>query len=141
MKWTSKELKILAGIGAGLLGAGWLYNVDPTQCAFFPKCPTYYLFKLYCPGCGAARALHALLHGQWRQALAYNVFLTLLLPWFLGLALLHTYAAFSKQPRPAFMQKNYAEAAWVLVIALLLFTILRNCPGPCANYLAPHILP
>lgn len=38
----------------------------------YPRCPVKWLTGLDCPGCGSARALHSLLHGEFRQAWAYN---------------------------------------------------------------------
>lgn len=48
---------------------------DPSEYTWMPKC----IFKLItgydCPGCGSSRALHALIHGNFLQALHFNYFL------------------------------------------------------------------
>src|SRR5262249_54935902 len=60
-----------------------LYQVPPASGSFYPPCLFHALTGLHCPGCGSTRCLHALLHGDLRQAAAYNVLLLLALP-FLG---------------------------------------------------------
>ena len=57
-----------------------LYTYPPEDFAYYPKCWLYVLTGLHCPGCGATRAVFALLHGDWEQALAYNALFVLLLP-------------------------------------------------------------
>ncbi len=48
--------------------------------AFYPQCPIHRYLHLLCPGCGGTRALAALLHGDWREALRLNTLVTLLIP-------------------------------------------------------------
>ena len=65
----------LIGLAALLLlgvGALLLYSFDPSAPNnYFPRCPSYWLLGVYCPGCGITRALHALLHGDVVQAFAH----------------------------------------------------------------------
>lgn len=56
------------------------YNVDPARYMIMPKCPVKLITTLDCPGCGFQRALHALLHGQFIEAIHYNLFLTIAVP-------------------------------------------------------------
>lgn len=65
---------------AGLAGAAVLYRFSPEEYSFYPRCPFFALTHLYCPGCGATRAIAALLHGNVAAALHFNVAVTLLLP-------------------------------------------------------------
>ena len=44
----------------------------PGVSAMYPACPFYALTGLLCPGCGATRALAALLHGNILEALRFN---------------------------------------------------------------------
>ncbi|MFC3896088.1 DUF2752 domain-containing protein [Lentzea rhizosphaerae] len=66
-----------AGVGAGLL-----MFVDPNEPGnLLPKCPFKWVTGLDCPGCGATRMVHALLHGDVVGAFHYNaVLLTLGVP-------------------------------------------------------------
>jgi len=71
----------------GIAGAGLLYRFSPEEYSFYPRCPFYVLIHLYCPGCGATRAVAELLHGHVAAALHFNAVVTLLLPvllWYFG---------------------------------------------------------
>ncbi|SDG42741.1 Protein of unknown function [Lentzea fradiae] len=72
----------LGVLAAGAAGAALLLVVDPTKPGnLLPKCPFNWLTGLDCPGCGATRMVHALLHGDIAGAFHYNaVLLTLGVP-------------------------------------------------------------
>jgi hypothetical protein len=53
---------------------------------FFPACPIHLWFGIECPGCGATRALAALLRGRWMEAMRLNALFVLLLPCVVGFA-------------------------------------------------------
>jgi len=40
-----------------------------------PKCPFKLITGLSCPACGIQRAIHALIHGEYAEAISYNYFL------------------------------------------------------------------
>lgn len=66
-----------------------LSRVDPnTPGSPLPACPLYSLTGLFCAGCGATRAMHALLHGDLLRAISMNALLVVALP-ALPLMLLH----------------------------------------------------
>ena len=64
---------LLAGIACALV----LRRFPPEQYAFYPACPIYSYFHVECPGCGATRALAALLRGDIRQAILDNALFVL----------------------------------------------------------------
>lgn len=68
---------LLAG---GLAGLVLVWNFEPKGQFFYPRCWLYQTTGLQCPGCGATRALHALLHGDLRAAWAFNPLAVALLP-------------------------------------------------------------
>jgi hypothetical protein len=79
----------LAVLALGGAGAVLLLFVDPNKPGnLLPKCPFKWLTGLDCPGCGATRMVHALLHGDVVSAFHYNaVLLTLGVPlavWLFG---------------------------------------------------------
>lgn len=56
------------------------YYIDPSQYKMIPKCPIKIMTTLDCPGCGFQRALHAVLHGNFIEAIHYNLFLLFAIP-------------------------------------------------------------
>ena len=50
------------------------YYYDPSYYAFYPICPIYKLSGYQCGTCGTQRAVHALLHGDIKAAIGYNLF-------------------------------------------------------------------
>ncbi|MCC8170784.1 MAG: DUF2752 domain-containing protein [Parabacteroides sp.] len=77
-----KKLAILAV----LTGLFILYAINPEQFVFAPKCPFYWLTGLQCPACGTQRAIHQLLHLHVKEALGYNLFLLVSMPYLAALA-------------------------------------------------------
>ena len=64
-----------------LIGIAVLYWFNPEDYMWMPKCPTKLLFNIDCPGCGFQRAIHAILHGEFKRAFALNPFLFLAAPY------------------------------------------------------------
>jgi hypothetical protein len=60
--------------GLGLLGLALVAILDPNTSRWLPPCPFFALTGWLCPGCGSARAVHALLHGDLVGALRLNPF-------------------------------------------------------------------
>lgn len=56
------------------------FAIDPMSVRFMPRCIFHELTGWQCPGCGSQRMLHALLHGNIREAWNHNAVLLLLLP-------------------------------------------------------------
>ena len=58
--------------GVSLLGlVAWF---KPDGQSFYPRCFLYVTTGIQCPGCGATRATHALLRGDWGTAWRLNPF-------------------------------------------------------------------
>ena len=98
--------------------AAILYRFPPSQYAFYPACPIHQFTGLLCPGCGATRAVAALLHGHLAQAIHFNALVVLLLP----LAVI--YLAFAAA-RPRFPPVP-APLVYALLALALVFGIARN---------------
>lgn len=57
------------------------FVMDPGRFPFAPRCVFHLLTGWDCPACGVQRAAHAFLHGRWAEAVRYNLFLVVSLPY------------------------------------------------------------
>ena len=123
----------IAGLAVALVALAYVYCVDPSAAgSITPGCVLHDLTGLYCPGCGGTRAMHALMHGHVRQAVAFNPMIFVAVP--LGAATLLR-AAWIPDRSP----KNVLSPAWIWLIfaALVAFWIARNIPVYPFTLLAP----
>lgn len=58
-----------------------LYWHDPATTTWWPRCWFHELTGWQCIACGASRALHGAVHGDWATAWRLNPLLWLALPW------------------------------------------------------------
>lgn len=104
----------LAAVAAG----GFVLWADPTTPGgLTPPCPTRALLGITCPGCGSARMLYSLLHGDLGAALHFNAVAVLAL----GL-LLWSYAVWlasrvSGRHVPRWQDWRWAPAVTLAVVA------------------------
>lgn len=125
---------LAAFILAFLLVAVLLWQFDPNQVGNpLPPCPFNWLTGLYCPGCGATRALHALLHGDLEKAFSMNPVFVLALP-VVVLLLLHQMATL---PGSLIKAVHFFSDARPWAWLLISFAILRNLPWYPFSLLAP----
>jgi Protein of unknown function (DUF2752) len=134
-KLTSADYKrfvLVTGISA-ILVLFWFIN--PLN-ILFPKCPVYLYTGLYCTGCGSQRSLHAFLNGNIADACRQNFLATICyIALFAEIILL----AVSKTAwRPSVLLRQ-RYAALIVLVALLIFTILRNIPVYPFTMLAPFL--
>ncbi len=111
-----------------------LFFFDPRQYHFYPICFFHKTTGLLCPGCGALRGLHQLLHGHLAAAFRFNPMLIVSLPflaWF-GARLVRQKAA--PQPRSLGLRPAWL---WLMLAAVLVVSVLRNLPGTTFALLRP----
>jgi hypothetical protein len=113
----------IAGTGAI---AFLLLRYPPAQSSFYPRCPIYEYLHLQCPGCGATRALAALLHGQFVEAMRQNALFTLVLPFCIAYAVL-CYVRHLRGKTTQWIQPSPAVLYSALTVAIA-FAVLRNLP-------------
>jgi ribosomal protein S27E len=96
----------------------------PGQFSFYPVCPIHRFFDIDCPGCGATRALTALLHGNVLEALRLNALFVLLLPALLA----GSVESYRRALRPGNFRwpQPPAPAMYATLAAAAVFTIVRN---------------
>ena len=63
-----------------LLCVAVLYIWNPEEAEWLPKCPFHLLTGLDCPACGSQRAVYSLLHLHMAEALKYNLFMVISIP-------------------------------------------------------------
>lgn len=113
-------LLFVAAAAAGLLAVAYAFNPDGG--AFpYPRCLFRQLTGWQCPGCGSARALHALLHGRPLQAFAFNPALPFMVA--LGAGALAVDRKGSPRLRRALFS---APAVAALLAAVIVWTVCRN---------------
>ena len=112
-----------------------LYKYDPSIAdnSLYPSSLFRELTGFYCPGCGATRALHELLHGNIQSALTLNPLLVIFIPYFIYLfcnaCLLNNKVVIKNH----FNNKNIA----IIIIIFLIYGFLRNIPVYPFSLLAP----
>jgi len=112
-----------------------LWCVEPRK-ALVPVCGFYRLTGLHCPGCGAIRATHELLHGRFASALTCNALWVLGWPLALYAGLSELLRLWHGRPLPG----DLLAKRWLLVAGVVVagaFGILRNIPAAPFTWLAP----
>jgi uncharacterized protein DUF2752 len=121
MSVRARANAILAGL---IACAAILYRFPPGQYKFYPQCPVYRYLHIYCPGCGATRAMAALLHGRLAEAAHDNVLLLVLLPFLLAY-FLFVYWSAMRLNRVVWPPVPKRAVLCLLVVAAI-FTVVRN---------------
>ncbi|MBN1125368.1 MAG: DUF2752 domain-containing protein [Sedimentisphaerales bacterium] len=130
-----KRWIVLSGFFALVVGGICLFLFDPAEAGFFPVCPFHRLTGLYCSGCGSTRAIHALLHGKFLDALDMNPLMVIALPFILyGLGRQCYWWFFGKKTTA---RRLRAFWIWIILIVVVTYTILRNIPLYPFTILAP----
>jgi hypothetical protein len=109
-----------------LFAAVLLLRFPPAQYSFYPSCPIEKYLHLQCPGCGATRALAALLSGHLVEAIHLNALVTLLLPFAAAYSILCYYRFLRRESF-----RNLQLPSGIIYAALALtgvFTTIRNLP-------------
>lgn len=105
-------------------GVIFLYSFDPNEIAF-PKCIFLTTTGYLCPGCGAQRAIHSLLHLEIARALHYNILIVILIPYILYCFYVFFLGGKGKNIiiEKVLISKN---AAIIISLAIIGFWIIRN---------------
>ncbi len=118
-----------------LAAAAVFFEFNPSQYGFYPRCALYVTTGIFCPGCGAQRALYQLLHGNILAALRDNALLVLALPLLIFYAGRWLLCRRYGKPLPRLMP-NAKQIKW-LIVGVVFFTVLRNIHHAPFNQLAP----
>lgn len=121
----NKQSNLLIAVSLVLILGLFYFSYNPANTQFFPKCPVNYVTGLSCPGCGSQRAIHELLHFNFKEAFAHNALLVVSIPYLL------TGIAFSnekiKNQYPKTRRVLFGQRAILVILAVVIFfTIFRN---------------
>jgi len=122
---------MMAALAICALGILVFFAFDPTKVPIFPQCAFHRITGLDCPGCGAQRALHELLHGNFIAALRLNAMFILSLPlagWYAPRLISR---AFTRQP-----SGTPPRWLWFYIAAWVVFGVARNLPFPICAWFA-----
>lgn len=129
----SAPLRLLLVLLASGAAFAFLHLFDPVGSGLYPPCLFRASTGLFCPGCGASRALHALANGELSSAFLANALVVLLLP-----PLLLVQAALFVKPSVGAGRRFPAVLLWLLVAITVAFGVLRNLPVEPFASLAPR---
>ena len=132
--WIVHGLWVVPVLVTFALGLWLLTLFDPNQPGSpFPGCAFRSWTGLFCPGCGATRAIHALIHADPAKALRMNALLILSLP-VLPLLIMRLI-----KPLPAQLDVWVRPIAnlWLWLGLYVGFGVLRNLPWAPFSWLAP----
>ena len=118
-----KLFSIVAFIGFSF-GIYYFYTNNPSKKESpFIVCITKTITGYDCPGCGGQRAFHELLHGNFMEAAKLNLF-----SYFFAPLLLFIFLKVTLKPFGINLPAIILSTKWlvVILIAMLVFTILRN---------------
>ena len=115
---------LLALLVIPLLGLLWWF--DPAD-ADLSLCAFHAVTGLNCPGCGATRATHELLHGRLLMALHHNALWVLSLPIAVYLALSELRITIGGCPLPGDLPRRGWFWGLAAVVAMAFF-VVRNLP-------------
>ncbi len=99
------------------------YGLNDPATTPSPKCLLKTVTGYDCPGCGAQRALHALLHGRIADAWHFNPALFFLVPLAIAYAA-HEFCGYRNHRLEAILY--HRVTLYTLVAALLLWWFVRN---------------
>jgi uncharacterized protein DUF2752 len=101
-----------------------LLRFPPALYSFYPHCPIHQYLHVLCPGCGATRALAALLHGNIIEALHLNALTTLLTPATLVYSAAYYRKILTRSPLHA--PQPPRVSVYATLAAAAIFTVARN---------------
>lgn len=120
--------RLIAFLAISVISAGLavLFLFDPSQYAFYPICYFRAVSGWNCPGCGATRAMHQLLHGNLVEAAHANLLLVAALPLTAWHGVRRARGWWVRQPLSFHIAPVWL---WTLLAIAAVFTVIRNLPG------------
>lgn len=127
MEGKAHVMRLVAVVSAGIAVAALLYSYDPAHNSFYPGCAFYLLTGWYCPGCGATRALHQLLHANIAAAFRLNPLLLLFYLPFLAIVVTKNLPPYVRREVLQDLSISHRNG-WAIAGLIVGFWVLRNTP-------------
>lgn len=108
---------------------------DYSPGSLYPRCPFHALTGLHCAGCGSLRTMSCLAKGDIGAAWGKNKFTMLCMPFILWWFIAYGAKCFKIRFPAIFIKPVWI---WLLLVAIIMFTVLRNIPIYPLTLLAPH---
>ncbi|WP_277558120.1 DUF2752 domain-containing protein [Ereboglobus sp. PH5-10] len=115
-------------------GFAWTYYAGPSPRAWYPPCPLRATTGLLCPGCGSARVVHDLVHGNLRAACGHNILVVVVAPFLAIWTARSLWRALRHNLPPLPVRTGLAR---VVLVVVVVFMIARNLPWWPFALLAP----
>jgi hypothetical protein len=130
-----KVLVLLFATIAVVAGLAVLYTYDPAVIRVYPPCLFHALTGWHCPGCGTARGLHQLLHGNLVATLWLNPLMVISLPLLAYLVVADLAGRIWNRRMPGCPLSG--RVMWMVVGVVIVYWIARNLPFYPFSLLAP----
>jgi len=131
-KWSREQYGVVILTAAALAGGVLLHAYAPAA-LHLPSCVFHELTGLYCPGCGATRALHHLLNLEFATAIRCNLMFVLALPfltlWLIRKAL-RTFHLYILDPWLSPVLTLSIANTRILTAVILAWCLVRNLAIP-----------
>ena len=127
-KLDSQELNrstAFVAISIASAGLAVVFLFDPAQYAFYPICYFRAVTGWLCPGCGATRAMHQLLHGHVVEAARANLLIVAALPLTVWHGVRRVKGSWVRQPVSLQVSPFWL---WTIMAIVAVFTVIRNLP-------------
>lgn len=104
------------------------YRCNPLDNHWFPQCIVKQLTGFSCPGCGVQRAIHSFLNGRFGEALSYNYFFVISLPYAASVGIAYVLQKLHKCRRISEFLEHCLFAR-VYVCCFFVWFVIRNIFG------------
>lgn len=92
---------------------------------FMPKCAFKLLTGWDCPGCGIQRAIHALFHGHFAEAISYNYYMAYSVPYALSFLVVWVAPDYKwSEKLKAFIEDR--RVVYFYIITFFIWLVVRN---------------
>jgi hypothetical protein len=136
-KWYSIALPACTAAGSAIALAAAYASSGTTLRRLIPPCPFHAVTGLWCPGCGATRATHALLHGDVSAAFGYNAMYVLFLPFLVAAIVTRVHNRLMPTGARWQLPSLSTPLRVAVLVAVIGFFIGRNLPLEQLQWMAP----